>query len=138
MRIPDEDGRPGRENVGGLRSERRVPCEKIRYRDRIAALLAMANAQHRDASHRPKAEQRAYRCPPPLPRLAPHLARRGPEAEQVEVLVPRSNSRPHTEMRAAESARWRTVRTPCSLCGQTNMDLDAPANTPGIGRTSEP
>lgn len=74
----------------------------------------------------------------PLPRLAPHLARRGPEAEQVEVLVPRSNSRPHTEMRAAESARWRTVRTPCSLCGQTNMDLDAPANTPGIGRTSEP
>lgn len=40
-----------------------MPCKKIRYRDRIAALLAMANSQHRDASHRPKTEQRAYRCP---------------------------------------------------------------------------
>lgn len=36
---------------------------KIRHRDRIAALLALASAQHTDGSRRPKLEQRAYRCP---------------------------------------------------------------------------
>lgn len=38
-------------------------CTKVRYRDRIAALLALANARHRDGSRRAKLEQRAYRCP---------------------------------------------------------------------------
>lgn len=38
-------------------------CGKVRYRDRIAALLALASAQHADGSKRPKVEARAYRCP---------------------------------------------------------------------------
>lgn len=38
-------------------------CRKVRYRDRIAALLAMSNTQRVDGSHRPKIETRAYRCP---------------------------------------------------------------------------
>ena len=38
-------------------------CRKIRYRDRIAALLALASAQRTDGSRRPKLERRAYRCP---------------------------------------------------------------------------
>jgi hypothetical protein len=37
-------------------------CEKVRYRDRIAALLAMAKTQHQDKSHRAKVEARAYYC----------------------------------------------------------------------------
>jgi hypothetical protein len=38
-------------------------CSKRRYRDRIAALLALASVQRKDGSRRPKTEQRAYRCP---------------------------------------------------------------------------
>ncbi len=37
-------------------------CHKTRYRDRIAALLALATVQSQDKSHRPKLEQRAYFC----------------------------------------------------------------------------
>jgi hypothetical protein len=35
-------------------------CSKIRYRDRIGALLALSRT---DNARRPKTEQRAYRCP---------------------------------------------------------------------------
>lgn len=38
-------------------------CQKVRYRDRIAALLAMASWQHKDGSRRTNTEARAYRCP---------------------------------------------------------------------------
>ena len=38
-------------------------CRKHRYRDRIAALLALATVQARDKATRPKSERRAYRCP---------------------------------------------------------------------------
>lgn len=38
-------------------------CRKVRYRDRIAAMLAMSNAQRIDGSRRDKIEARAYRCP---------------------------------------------------------------------------
>lgn len=38
-------------------------CTKIRYRDRIAALLALSNARAKDGSRRKKLEQRVYRCP---------------------------------------------------------------------------
>lgn len=38
-------------------------CMKLRYRDRIAALLALAKVQHQDKAARAKLEQRAYRCP---------------------------------------------------------------------------
>jgi hypothetical protein len=38
-------------------------CAKIRYRDAIAAKLAMATAVRKGGSRRPKLEQRAYRCP---------------------------------------------------------------------------
>jgi hypothetical protein len=41
----------------------RARCRKIRYRDRIAALLALATVQARDKPGRPKQERRAYRCP---------------------------------------------------------------------------
>lgn len=47
-------------------SQRRRPaCRtgKLRYRDRVGALLALAKAQHADKAHRPKTEARAYRCP---------------------------------------------------------------------------
>ena len=36
---------------------------KIRYRDRVAALLALADTRHADRSGRPKIEKRAYPCP---------------------------------------------------------------------------
>lgn len=36
---------------------------KHRFHDKIAALLALANVQHADKTHRPKIEKRAYRCP---------------------------------------------------------------------------
>jgi uncharacterized protein with PIN domain len=38
----------------------RVNCVKVRYRDRIAALLALTRTSD---ERRPKAERRAYRCP---------------------------------------------------------------------------
>jgi hypothetical protein len=38
-------------------------CTKIRYRDKLAAKLALARTAHKDGSHRPKAERRVYRCP---------------------------------------------------------------------------
>jgi hypothetical protein len=39
-----------------------VTCSKIRYRDRIAALLALASTGRAD-QRREKNEVRAYRCP---------------------------------------------------------------------------
>lgn len=38
-------------------------CRKFRYRDRIAALLALAKVRSQDKPHRAKLEARAYRCP---------------------------------------------------------------------------
>jgi hypothetical protein len=38
-------------------------CSKIRYRDHIAAKLALAKLKHTDGSGRAKLEARAYRCP---------------------------------------------------------------------------
>lgn len=40
-----------------------MSCTKHRYRDQIAAKLALAKVRSQDKSHRPKTEQRAYRCP---------------------------------------------------------------------------
>lgn len=37
-------------------------CQKVSYRDRIAALLALSKVQHQDKSHRAKVESRAYFC----------------------------------------------------------------------------
>lgn len=37
-------------------------CAKIRYRDHIAAKLALASLAHKD-KQREKTERRAYRCP---------------------------------------------------------------------------
>ena len=37
-------------------------CRKFRYRDEIAAKLAMAGARRRDGSRRARLEVRAYRC----------------------------------------------------------------------------
>lgn len=37
-------------------------CAKKRYRDRVAALLALANTQFKDSSSRAKIETRAYKC----------------------------------------------------------------------------
>ena len=39
------------------------PCGKIRYRDRLAAKLALARIMRRDDASRPKSERRPYRCP---------------------------------------------------------------------------
>lgn len=39
------------------------PCGKRRYRDRLAALIALAEVVFVDAPGRPKHEVRAYRCP---------------------------------------------------------------------------
>jgi hypothetical protein len=39
------------------------PSGKVRYRDRVAALLAMASAHRSDGSRRAKIEKRAYPCP---------------------------------------------------------------------------
>lgn len=39
------------------------PTGKVHYRDRVAALYALARVQHADDTGRPKAERRAYRCP---------------------------------------------------------------------------
>jgi len=36
--------------------------DKIRYRDRIAALMALASTRRSDSSRRAKTESRAYRC----------------------------------------------------------------------------
>lgn len=38
-------------------------CAKHRYRDRIAALLALASTGRTKHERRPKYEKRAYRCP---------------------------------------------------------------------------
>lgn len=38
-------------------------CSKFRYRDRIAAELALASLGREDNTARPKTEQRAYWCP---------------------------------------------------------------------------
>jgi hypothetical protein len=37
-------------------------CTKVRYRDRIAALLVLATVRAQDKSHRAKVEVRAYLC----------------------------------------------------------------------------
>jgi hypothetical protein len=37
-------------------------CQKVIYRDRLAALLALSKVQHQDKSYRAKAEARAYYC----------------------------------------------------------------------------
>jgi hypothetical protein len=37
-------------------------CQKVIYRDRIAALLALSKVQHQDKSYRAKVEARAYFC----------------------------------------------------------------------------
>lgn len=39
-----------------------MSIEKVRYRDRIAALVALSAAQRTDGSGRPKTERRAYQC----------------------------------------------------------------------------
>lgn len=41
----------------------KCPSGKWRYRDRVAAMLAMAGAQRQDGSRRAKVEKRVYRCP---------------------------------------------------------------------------
>lgn len=38
-------------------------CRKRRYRDEIAAKLALATIQRKDKARRSKSERRAYRCP---------------------------------------------------------------------------
>lgn len=38
-------------------------CRKVRYRDRVAALLALAGTRSTRHTRRPKAERSAYRCP---------------------------------------------------------------------------
>lgn len=38
-------------------------CAKVRYRDEIAAQLALATVARQDKTARPKTERRAYRCP---------------------------------------------------------------------------
>jgi len=42
----------------------KVVCRKKRFRDEIAAKLALATVQHRDNPKRPRCEQRAYYCKP--------------------------------------------------------------------------
>ncbi len=37
-------------------------CQKVIYRDRIAALLALSKVRHQDKSYRAKVEARAYHC----------------------------------------------------------------------------
>lgn len=39
-----------------------MTCQKVRYRDRVAALLALASTGRAD-QRRDKNEKRAYRCP---------------------------------------------------------------------------
>lgn len=49
--------------VGGSSdSPSMTKCQKVKYRDRIAALLAMAITQRQDKSYRAKVEGRAYYC----------------------------------------------------------------------------
>ena len=38
-------------------------CSKVRYRDRIAALVVLAKITHNDSTGRAKTERRAYKCP---------------------------------------------------------------------------
>jgi len=38
-------------------------CFKFRYRDEIAAKLALATIKNQDRASRPKTERRAYSCP---------------------------------------------------------------------------
>jgi hypothetical protein len=40
-----------------------MTCRKRRYRDRIAAQLALSTIQTKDKTDRDKTERRAYRCP---------------------------------------------------------------------------
>lgn len=42
---------------------KRCPCRKVLYRDRIGAMFAMSQVQHKDGPRRPKMESRVYRCP---------------------------------------------------------------------------
>lgn len=44
-------------------AKRRCPTGKWRYRDQIAAKLALADIGRVDSSRRPKSERRPYRCP---------------------------------------------------------------------------
>jgi hypothetical protein len=52
-----------------------MPCTsgKVRYRDRIGALLALASTRHKDGSRRVKAERRALLLPA-VPWLASDVA----------------------------------------------------------------
>ncbi|MFC5181372.1 hypothetical protein [Actinomadura harenae] len=45
------------------RNPGRCPTGKVRFRDRIAATLALATIQRQGRQDRDKAEARAYRCP---------------------------------------------------------------------------
>lgn len=40
----------------------RTPCTKHGYRDKIAALFALAELQTKDDPRRPKTERRVYHC----------------------------------------------------------------------------
>jgi len=69
---------------------RACPTGKIRYRDRIAALLAIASTRRTDGPKR--GEGREARVPlPAVPRLAPHII--------AERRVTRSRWRPHRRRR---------------------------------------
>jgi hypothetical protein len=50
-------GQGRRDNMAGC------PTGKFRYRDAIAARMALATVRHQDKSYRPKLERSAYRCP---------------------------------------------------------------------------
>jgi hypothetical protein len=45
------------------RDPARCRTGKVRYRDRVAALVALAQVRRTDSPNRPKQEVRAYRCP---------------------------------------------------------------------------
>lgn len=47
-----------------MTADRRRRCAKRRYRDQIAANLALATITQRDNTTRPKNEARAYYCRP--------------------------------------------------------------------------
>lgn len=43
--------------------QRGCPSGKVRYRDRLGALLALSKIGRKDSPRRPKSEGRAYQCP---------------------------------------------------------------------------
>ncbi len=40
-----------------------MTCRKIRYPDKVAALMALVRTRSKRRARRPKDEQRVYRCP---------------------------------------------------------------------------